>query len=538
MNKRSWSVLFLLLSSGFLISCKSKKPAEVAADDGILILGNSNEPKGLDPHLVSGVLENNILRSMFEGLAGDHPSKDGVAIPGAAERWEHSADFKQWTFYLQPEARWSDGCPVNAHDFTYAFQRILSPDLGGPYAEMLYYIEGAEDFNKGKIKDFGQVKVWAEDDLTLKLVLNNPMPFLPEITKHFTWFPVPKHIVNKHGAMDDRGNLWSKAENIVSNGPFKMKSHVLTHSIEVERNEYYWDAKQVKLNGIRFLPVSNAYTEARMFKDGLIHKAYGIPSELRAHFYENYPEWVRAEGDYGTRFIRVNVTKPSLNNIHFRKALALSIDRQLYIDTVRQGGGEKAAYSLTPPTEDYQPPKVFYFDPEEAKKSLEKSGFDGKQTLTLMVTDSDTAKRAAEVLQGMWRKHLGLNIRISTFDWATYLQRQHSLDYDLCIAGWLGDFLDPTTFLTMWTKGNGNNNTGWFSEPYEALLDKAANTADPAKRFSILAEAEKLFLEDTAIIPVFWFTKMYLLDPRVKNWNPLLLGNNPYKFIEFSTKPE
>ena len=136
----------------------------------------------------------------------------------------------------------------------------------------------------------------------------------------------------------------------------------------------------------------------------------------------------------------------------------------------------------------------------------------------------------------MWRKNLGLNVRIDTFDWSTYLQRQHDLDYDLCSAGWIGDFLDPMTFLGMWTKDNGNNNTGWYSDEYEALLVKAANTAAPAERAKVLADAERMFLEDTAIMPLFWYTKMYLLNPQVKNWNPLLLGNNPYKRIELETK--
>jgi len=225
-----------------------------------------------------------------------------------------------------------------------------------------------------------------------------------------------------------------------------------------------------------------------------------------------------------------------LQNIDLRRALSLAIDREAYIAAVREGGGEQPAFSLTPPTQGYTPPRIVESNIQKAKAAFEKSGFDGKTTLRLMVTDSDTNKKSAEVLQGMWRKNLGLNVRIDTFDWSTYLQRQHDLDYDLCSAGWIGDFLDPMTFLGMWTKDNGNNNTGWYSDDYEALLVKAANTADPASRAKVLADAERMFLEDTAIMPLFWYTKMYLLNPQVKNWNPLLLGNNPYKRIELETK--
>ena len=225
-------LLLLLTLPLVLVSCESKSDIARANEEGILVVGNSNEPKGLDPHLVSGVHESNIISALFEGLCINHPSKDGIALPGAAKSWEHNKEFSEWTFHLQPEAKWSDGVPVTAHDFVFSYKRMLSPDPGWPakYAEMLYFLENAEAYRTKKIADFSEVGVAAIDDYTLHLKLRGPIPFLPEILKHYTWSPVPKHVVLKHGKINTAfASRWTRVENIVTNGPFKLKTWRTNH---------------------------------------------------------------------------------------------------------------------------------------------------------------------------------------------------------------------------------------------------------------------------------------------------------------------
>lgn len=664
---RAFVQLALLPVLLLLAACDPRSDVERANEENILIVGNSNEPKGLDPHLVSGVLESNIIRALFEGLCvGDH-SNDGIALPGAAASYEASDDFTAWTFNLQPNGKWSDGIPVTAHDFVFSFRRLLSPDPNWPakYAEMLYFIENAESYSKnrrGEIllardssfpsnwttlsqANFGgdealdltalsgkkfsdldpeqkevilnylpaqtdvsfqnaaraplekltpeemklrfaskglnslnrdelqaiqtnpELFVWPEainlevqaavvarlleyagqdlwdearvgasaiDDFTLQINLRGPVPFLPEITKHYTWYPVPRHIILKHGKINTAfASPWTKPGNIVSNGPFKLKEWRTNHVVEVERNPEYWDAKRVQLNGIRYLPISNYYTETRMFGDEQLHVTYTIPPELIPFAKKKFKREVRQEPYVGVRFLRSNIRREPFDNPKVRRAFALAIDQQAICEKILQGG-QTPASGIVPPFGEYVPPRLIEFNAEKARQLLTESGYKAASSfpdITILTTDSDSGRREAEALQAMWKKNLGINVRIIQREWTTYLQKQYDADFDLAVGGWIGDYLDPTTFLEMWIKDGGNNNTGWSSENFEALLMEAENTADVPTRMATLAKAESILVGETPVMPIYWYTTNYLIRPEVQNWNPLLLNNHPFKFI-------
>lgn len=530
--------LFLLALPLLCSSCDKRSMVERATDDGILLLGNTNEPKGLDPHLVTGVLESNILHALFEGLCALHPTDDGVSMPGAAERWEANEDFTSWTFHLQPDGVWSDGHPLTAHDFAFSYRRMLSPKLAAPYAAMLYFIRGGEAYNRGETDDFSTVGVEVVDDYTLRIHLRGPMPFLPEVTKHYTWYPVPEHVVLAHGTIDDRFTEWTDPGNLVSNGPFKLESWRVTHHIEAVRNPRYWDAETNTLEAIRFLPIGNSYTETRMFLDGQLHVTYTVPPEMIEYAREHLPEMLRQEPYVGTNFLRCNVEREPLDRPKVRRALALSIDRRSIIDNILQGG-QQPATGVTPPFGGYEPPGDIDFDPEQARALLEESGYQksgGLPSLQLLTTDRDGARRLAEALQAMWKQHLGLEVRIVQREWTTYLQLQQNGEYDIATGGWIGDYLDPTTFLEMWRGNDGNNNTNWSSDEYEELLGVAERTADPAERYRVLNEAESLLLSEMPVLPLYWYTTNYLIRPEVKHWNPLLLNHHPYKYIRLEPR--
>jgi oligopeptide transport system substrate-binding protein len=517
-----------------LWSCEGRSSVEVATEKEILIMGNSSEPKGLDPHVVSGVLENNIIRSLFEGLVIEHHSKNGEYLPGVAEKVERDENSTVWTFHLRKEARWSDGQPLTSEDFMFSFERILTPSLASDYSFMLYYIKGAEDFHKGKTTDFSQVGVSAPDPHTLVVELLGPLPFLPEITKHYTWFPVPKHIVLKHGKMGEPFTDWTKPENLVCNGPFKLKSWRINDHIEVERNPRYWDARNVGINGMRFLPINNSYTETRMFASGQLHITYRVPPEMIAYSGEHYPKNLRTEPWIGTYFIRCNVDAKAFTDKRVRKAFSMSIDQNSIIENVTLGK-QLPATGLVPAFGDYPASTPVSFDPETAKKLLAEAGYPNGQGLPdieFLTTDQDSAKALAEALQAMWLEHLGVTVKIRQLEWTTYLDTMFKQEYDLAAGGWIGDYLDPLTFLDMWIKGGGNNRTGWSNEQFEALLDKVQQTGDQATRYQLLKEAEELFLEERPVLPIYWYTRNYLISEDVRGWNPLILDNHPYKFLK------
>jgi oligopeptide transport system substrate-binding protein len=584
-------------------------------------MGNTAEPKGLDPHIVSGVLESNIIRALFEGLVGAHPSKDGVALPGVATKWypvnQERPD--EWVFELRKDAQWSDGAPLTADDFLFSFRRLLTPALASDYSFMLYYIRDAEPYHKSqrsyllsrkdanftdewwatlKEVDFGpneeadektfnfkgldfltadELKklksnpglfAWPESALTetrtalvaknlafaeskrdlwelidfgatapdkhtIKVKLTSPIPFLPEITKHYTWYPVPMHAVLEHGNIGDRFTDWTKPDNLVCNGAFILKSWRFNDHIEVARNPLYWDKKNVGINGVRFLPISNLYTEDRMYYDGQMHVTYTIASELIEYSRENYPEHVRSELYLGTYFIRTNVSHEPFTDPRVRLAFSLSLNQKSLIDNVLKGG-QKPAGGLVPPFGDYPASDVVTFNPELARKLLAEAGYPGGKGLPdieFLTTDKESSKITAEALQAMWKEHLGATIKIKQMEWTSYITAMFDKDYDLAAGGWIGDYMDPLTFLDMWMKDAGNNRTGWHNEEFEKILGEAAQTGDAAKRYALLAKAEALFLKERPILPVYWYTRNYLLHPDVKGWNPLLLDNHPYKFL-------
>jgi len=584
-------------------------------------MGNTAEPKGLDPHIVSGVLESNVIRALFEGLVGEHPSKDGVALPGVAEKWYPVDTTRpdEWVFEIRKDAQWSDGTPLTAEDFLFSFRRLLTPALASDYSFMLYYIKDAEPYHKSqrsyllsrndenftkewwaslKEVDFGPNEEAAEnsfnfkgldflnaaqleelrdspglfewpesitaetraelvrknlafvqaggdlwdlidfgatapDPHTLRVKLNSPLPFLPEITKHYTWYPVPRHAVLKHGKIGDRFTDWTKPDNLVCNGAFILKSWKFNDHIEVARNPLYWDKQNVGLNGIRYLPIGNLYTEDRMYYDGQMHVTYTIAPELIEYSREKYPEHVRNELYLGTYFIRTNVNHEPFTDQRVRLAFSLTLDQKSLIDNVLKGG-QKPAGGLVPPFGEYPASDAVAFDPERARTLLAEAGYPGGKGLPnieFLTTDKETSKAVAEALQAMWKEHLGASVKIKQLEWTSYITAMFDKDYDLAAGGWIGDYMDPLTFLDMWMKDAGNNRTGWHSEKFQEILAEAAETGDPAERYAVLAKAEALFLEERPILPVYWYVRNYLLHPDVKGWDPLILDNHPYKFL-------
>jgi oligopeptide transport system substrate-binding protein len=515
-----------------LFSCEKETQVDKATRDGILIMGNANDPKSLDLQVVTGVLDSNVMRALFEGLIQFHPSEDLATPVGSALEVTPDENYAIWTVKLRPDAKWSDGQPVTAEDYAFAYERILTPDLAAKYADMLYFIQGAEAFNKGETKDFSTVGIKVIDPYTFTLHLRGPTPYFKQLLKHYTWYPVPKHVVLKHGEIGQIGNPWSKLKNHVSNGPFRLKSYRRNDHIEVERNPHYWNAKNVSLNGIRFLPISNAFTEARMFRDGQIHVTYSAPSEVVDLMKKTNPSVLRQEPYFGTDMFRFNTTRKPLDDPRIRRALAMTLDREALCNNIYRG--YFPAYGVTPPTSDYDPPRGATFDPEAAKKLFAEAGYpDGKNfpRLKFLVSSREAAGTTGAAIQAMWREHLGVEIEIENKEWTAYLVAMQSLDFDIVAGGWIGDYIDPLTFLEIFSPGNSHNNTGWSSQVYLDKINQSLQVTDPAERFTHLRAAEEILLAEMPLTPVVWRGKNYLIHPSVQGWDPLLLDCHPYTSV-------
>ena len=521
-----------LLIIFFVCGCGNNiPPVELSPETKILYLGNGTEPKDLDPHTVTGVPESKILMALIEGLVIRHP--EGLEpLPGIAKNWLISQDGKEYTFNLR-EALWSNGDPVTAHDFVYAWNRMLLPALGSQYPDMLYDVVNAEQFNKGDITDFNLVGVKALDAKTLKVNLKNPAPYFLELLAHYTTRPVHKPTIEKFGEIDTLGNQWTRPGNFIGNGPFTLEEWKLNQVIKVKKNPNYWDADRVQLNEIHFLPIDNVSREDFMYRAGQIHITSSIPTEKIEVYKEEYPNNISISPYYGTYYYRINLNKKPLDNKLVRKALSLSIDRELITKKVAKGG-QIPAFSFTPPDPNgYFPPTKLEYNPSKAKELLKEAGYSKNDSLTfeLLYNTSEGHQKIAEAMQQMWKETLGINIVLTNTDWKVYLSRENNGDFEISRAGWIGDYQDPKTFLDMMVSGRGNNKTGWSNKEYDNLLIKAAQSTSQDERYKYLYEAEKILIDELPIIPIYTYTRIYMKHETVKGWEPNLLDSHAYQYI-------
>ena len=528
---RYFSVFVVLF---FLIGCSSSStPVDDGLEKQVFHFGNGSEPQGIDPHIVTGVPEHHILISLCEGLTIPN-AFDDENLPGAAESWTVSDDAKVYIFKLRKNGRWSNGDPVTADDFVWSWQRILTASLGSQYPDMLYYLEGAQEYHTGQTNDFSSVGVKALDSHTLEVKLKAPTPFFTGLLSHYSTWPVHKETVLKHGSIDDRNGEWTRPGNFVCNGAFNLKSWELNNKIVVEQNPMYWDASTVRLNEIHYYPVSNVMTEDRMFRAGQLHVTSTLPSQKCPVYIEEGNPDLRIDPYMGTYFYRLNTTNPYLNDVRVRKALAYSIDRKLLVEKVTKCG-QIPAYSFTPPgSNGYEPTTSIPFDPALAKELLAEAGYDSENQfpkLEILFNTNEDHRKVALAIQQMWQQNLGIEVELVNQDWKVYLSREMVGDFQVSRAGWIGDYEDPNTFLDLMRPNRGNNKTGWENEAYDALVAKANSTNDQTLRYQLLDEAEKILIENMPVIPLYTYVRSYQLSPDVKGYNPHILDHHHPKFI-------
>lgn len=492
----------------------------------VLEFFNLAEPEYIDPGMVSGQPDGNVVRLLFEGLLEYDPKDSGKSIPGVAERYDVSPDGTVYTFHLRKDAKWSDGAPLTTQDFLYSWERVLNPKTGASYAYIYYYIKNAKAYNTGALTDPAQLGMKALDDHTLQVTLEHPTPFFPQLVRFEAYRPVPRR------AVEAFGSEWTKPEHIICNGAFMLKSWVPNKEILAVKNPHYWDAANVQLPGVRMHPIEDKETAFKMYESGQLDVAWELPAVKRASLLDR-PDMVA--GPYlASYFYRINVTKPPLDNVKVRQALSMAIDRRALAEQYLHQT-EIPSTSVTPRgLNDYVPPPGWDFNPAEAKRVFAEAGYADPSTFPTLVftyNTDDKHKLVAQVIQQMWKQHLGITVELHNEEWKTYLKTMDQLNYQIIRAGWIGDYVDPTTFLELFTSTSGNNRTGWKNAEFDGLITQVTKEANVARRNELMQQAEALLLREAPILQIFTYKKMMLVRPYVKGLYPTLLDIHPFKFI-------
>ena len=502
----------------------AKQKSKESEGDTTFRYALSDDPETFDTAKMSGAPEGRVAFNIFEGLLmpaqtteGASTSKDLVR-PGVAEEWETNDEGTTYTFHLRDDAQWSNGEPVTAEDFLYAWKRALTPGFPADYAGLFGVIKNAEKYNTGKISDFGKVGVEAKDEQTLVINLENPTPYFPELLAFYTFFPQPKDVIKEHG------EKWTRPKHIVSNGPYVLENYKPQQEIVLTKNDKYWDADNVSIPKAQLRIIKDKNAVVNAFKTGELHwTGTTLPVSQITSLLMN--EDYNSEPMLGVYYYRINVSKEDspLADPKVRRALALSINRKSIVENALNDLYEVSDAFVPANMAAYESTTTTDYDVKKARQLLEEAGYpkgEGFPTTTVLYNTDKNHKLVAASIQSMWQKNLGIEIELQNKEWKTYLEDIDNLNYQIARAGWIGDYNDPMTFLDMWVTGNGNNDTGWSNEKYDGLIAKARETTNPQKRKELLQEAESLLLTKGPVIPIYDLSNNMLLSDKVEGFEP------------------
>jgi oligopeptide transport system substrate-binding protein len=471
------------------------------------------EPEYIDPGKCADAPGGMLITNLFAGLTQAHP-KTLQPMPDIAYGWDASQDGLTYTFYLR-DAVWSDGVALTAHDFEYAWKRVLARETASRYAMFLYPLKNAEAFNQGRVAS-SEVGVRAVDDHTLEVTLEDPLPYFLELTTFYTLMPVPRHVIERLEREGRNPDLWTRVENIVSNGPFRLAEWKFRQHMILEKNARYWDAEHVRLRRVRLLMVESSNTGLNLYEAGEIdHIGQAtLPAEFLDHLSK------RADFISGpsltTYFYWINTKQKPLDDVRVRQALSLAVDRESLVKYVTRGGQIASADLVPDGVAGYRGLGRPLFDPARARALLAEAGYGPGHpvpTITLRYNTQEQHKQIAEAVQQMWKTHLSVDVQIENQEWKVYLKTLQATEFQLARMGWIGDYADPNTFLELLITGNGNNHSNWSNPEYDALLRRANRTQARVQRLAMLRQVEALGMEQVPLLPLYTYTRSELVKP-------------------------
>jgi oligopeptide transport system substrate-binding protein len=488
---------------------EATEATETASDvEQTLVWNLGSDPKTIDPGLNAASDGGHVTNNTFEGLMREI---DGKLEPAMAESYTMSGDGLVYTFTIREGVKWSDGQPVTANDFEYAWSRVADPATASEYAWIF---------------DEVNVASWkAVDERTFEVTLSAPTPYFVGLTAFYTFFPVRQDMVETAG----EGAWATNPETAVSNGPFKVTSFKTGDRIVLEPNEHYWRRDEVKLNKIEALMIVDQATALTGYESGQIQILDDMPSAEIPRLLAEDPTFMILPND-AVYYYSFNTKVEPMNDVRVRKALSLAIDRTAIVETVTKAG-QIPAHSLIPGGHLDAEGNVFNemsgtYDiattakAEEAQALLEEAGYpngEGFPALEVMYNTGEGHKNIAEAIQEMWKQNLGIDVTLTNQEWAVFQTSRIEHNFQIARAGWIGDYSDPMTYLGMFTSGGTNNYSQWDSEEFDALLE-ASKTASGQERFDILYKADKVLGESYAVMPIYYYTDPQMVSDTVAGW--------------------
>lgn len=533
---KKFIVLVLVLSMMAVLAagCGGKDTVQQGApEEKILRHNHGEEPDTFDPAKNTSVDGGTVAVALFEGLTT--LNENHQPVPGVAESWDISEDKTKYTFHLRKDAKWCDGEPVTAKDFAYAWKRALDPNTEAEYCYQLFYIKNAEQINASEAQP-EELGVKVLDTHTLEVQLNAPTNYFLSITAYPTLFPVRQDIIKEYG------NKWALApETFIGNGPFKMVEWVKNDHMKFVKNEHYWDKDRVKLDGVIKTFMAEESTMLSAYEAGELDVIDRLPYGEVDNLKKSKPNEFTPVSQLGTYYYCFNVTKPPFDDVRVRKAFALAIDSEDIVNKVRKSGVPATGF-VPPGVPDTYSGKDFrevggdFFStkaqPEEARRLLAEAGYPngkGLPDIILIYNTEEGHQLIAEAVLEMWKNNLGIaNVTVQNQEWGVFLNNRQYGDFQIARHGWLGDYVDPMTFIDLFTTGNGNNDAQWSNLEFDALVKQARLTADEKERMEILHNAEKLFMEDVIMKPIFQYVEPTMIKPYVKGLVQSMLGFTYY----------
>lgn len=496
------------------------------------------EPATIDPAKNSAVDGATLINHAFEGLM--KLDKDNKIVEGQAAKYEVNKDETVYTFTLREGIKWSDGEQVKAEDFVYAWQRLVDPKTGADYNYMIDMVKNANEIMAGKKKP-KELGIKALDEKTVEVTLTTPTPYFLEVCAFPATFPVRKDIVEANA------DTWSTdPKTYIGNGPYVLKSWEHQSKMTYVKNENYYDLKKLGPDTINFVLMEDKNTMLSAYKNNEILFADDLPSEEIDAMKD---KGLVIEKQLGTYFLSINVKKEGLDNVKVREALSLALDRDYIVEKVAKGGQIPAdsfvATGLTDAdgkTEFHENAKKWYDakdykgNVEKAKKLLKEAGYEnGKGLPSIELMCNPGHEPIMEAVQNMWKDNLGVNVTISSQDWNVFLETRKQGDFQVARDGWLGDYNDPVSFIDIWVTGGGNNNAQWSNKEYDKIVSEIKSTTDSKERYAKMHEAEDILAKDMPIIPIYFYTDLYLISDKLEGMYTSPLG---YKYFMYCTVTE
>lgn len=486
---------------------------------------NGSEPGSIDPHKASGDWENRIIGDYIEGLVAEDANAD--AIPGQAETWEISEDGLVYTFHLREGIQWSDGEPVKASDFVFAFQRLFDPATASEYAYLQYPIKGGSELADGSLTDKNELGVKALDDKTVEITLEGPTPYFLQALTHYTAYPLPQHVV------EAKGDDWTDVGNVVGNGPFEIAEWVPGSFIRSVKSDTYYDAENVKIDEVFYYVQDDLAAAFNRYRAGEYDILTDLPFDQQKTVKETMPDEGHFAPFLGLHYYVINQEKEPFNNVNVRKALSLAVNRDIVGPDI-WGSGEPPIYGWVPAgaanydgVSPYTPEWASIpYDQrlEQARALMTEAGYTAENPLKLQLryNTNDNHQRLAVAISSMW-KAIGVETELFNAETAVHYDALRAGDFDIGRAGWLMDYSDPSNTLELLKTGtmtagemNWGNNYGRYSNPeFDKLLDQAAVEADLTKRAALLGQAEKLAMDEFAAIPIVSYLSANVVKPNI-----------------------